>query len=123
MRRGFGIGVMILVILAGVAIGVGAYNAGLEEGIARGLTDAGEGSQVVRVVGDGFRGGFPLGLIFFPLFLFAIFGLFRGAFWRGRWERPGPGHGHGPWENEAKDWHRRQHEGSGMAPSEGGGSA
>ena len=117
MRRGFGFGLLILVILAGVAIGVGAYNAGLDEGIARGVQDAAETSQVIRVVGGGFRDGFPFGLIFFPLFLFGMFALFRGGFRGGKW-----GHhrdGHGPWEKGAEDWHRRQHEQVGESPSAG----
>lgn len=122
MRRGSGIAVLILVILAGIAIGVAAYNAGLDEGVARGLEDAGETSQVVRVVGTGFRGGFPLGLIFFPLFLIGMFALLRGAFWRGRWGRPphGRGPGQGPWQKEAEDWHRRQHEQGDTVGSAGG---
>jgi hypothetical protein len=118
MRRGFGVGMLILVILAGIAIGVAAYSAGLDEGVARGLEDAGETSQVVRVVGPGFRSGFPLGLIFFPLFLLGMFALFRGAFWRGPWGHPP--HGRGPWENEAENWHRRLHERAGTDSSAGG---
>jgi len=123
MRRGFGFGLLILVILAGVAIGVGAYNAGLDEGIARGVQDAAETSQVIRVVGGGFRDGFPFGLIFFPLFLFGMFALFRGKFRGGRWgHHDGPGHhdGHDRWEKGAEDWHRRQHEQVGESPSAGG---
>jgi hypothetical protein len=118
MRRGFGIGMVVLVILAGIAVGVGAYNVGLDEGIARGVQDAGETSQVIRVVGDGFRGGFPLGLVFFPLFVLGMFALFRGGFRGGRW-----GHhydGPGPWGKGPEEWHRRQHEQIGEPPSAGG---
>ena len=119
MRRGFGFGLVILMILLGIAVGVTAYNAGLDEGVARGLTDAGETSQVIRVVGDGWRGGgFPLGIIFFPLFLFGIFALFRGPFRGGPWRHHHEGHG--PWEKGAEDWHRRQHEQVGPPTSSGG---
>jgi hypothetical protein len=118
MRRGFGIGMLILVVLAGIAIGVTAYDAGLDEGVARGLEDAGETSQVVRVVGPGVRDGFPLGLILFPLFLIGMFALFRGVLWRGRWGHSP--HGRGPWEKEAESWHRRQHEQTGTDTSAGG---
>ncbi len=114
MRRGFGIVVLMLVVLAGIAIGVGAYNAG----VSHGLAEAANGGQVVHVVGPGYGFGFfPFGLFLFPLFLFGIFALFRFAFWGRRWGGYGPGgadHGHGPWRGGwnqgAEDWHRRQHE-------------
>jgi len=111
MRRGMGIVMVILLILAAIAIGVGAYNAGLSQG----LEEGGRAGEVVRVVGPGF-GFFPFGLILFPLFLFGIFALFRAAAWRGRWGGPGgpggPGRWdhHGPWSERAEEWHRRLHE-------------
>jgi hypothetical protein len=83
MRRTFVAGAVILSIAAAVAIGVGAYNAGYD----RGLTHAG-GTQVVRVVGPGF--GFPVGLILFPLLIFGIVALARGAAFR-RYRRYGAG--------------------------------
>lgn len=109
MRRGLGIWLVVLLILAGVGIGILAYNAGLSEGLER----SGGADEVVRVVDD----GFPFGLILFPLFFFGFFALMRLMFWR-RWG--GPGH-HGPWGPEGKDaafeeWHRRQHESG--APSQ-----
>ena len=94
MRRGIGILAIVLVILAGVGIGVGAYHAGVDEGIRR-TADA---SQVVEVVG-GYRGGyFPFGFFLFPLLLFGGFALARAAFFgrRGGHHHGGPG-GHGPW--------------------------
>jgi hypothetical protein len=126
MRRGIGIAVLLLAILAGIAIGVGAYHAG----VSHGLAEAASGGRVVRVVGPGY-GFFPFGLFLFPLFLFAIFALFRFAWWGRRWGGgygPGPGHGHdhgpGPWGEgwrRAEDWHRRQHEqDSGDHPPAGG---
>jgi len=114
MRRTFGIGVLLLVILAGVAIGVGAYHAGVNHG----LQEAAHGARVVHVVGPGFGYGFPFGLILFPLLLFAIFAVARGAFWRRRWNG-GPGHGKGPAMFD--EWHRRPHEvGTGDPPGTGG---
>jgi hypothetical protein len=103
MRRTMVIGLAILAILAVVGIGVGAFNAGVDEGISRELAQRGDADQVVRVVGHGYgygygRGfGFPFGLILFPLFVIGIVLLVRGAFWRGRWGGPrwGPG-GYGP---------------------------
>jgi hypothetical protein len=119
MRRGPWIAVAVLVILLGIAVGVGAYNAGLHQG----LEDSGRAVEVVRVV-DG-RGFFPFGLILFPLFLFGIFALFRLAFWRGRWGGPRTGQwGPGPWKASPEmfeDWHRRQHDhGAGEHPGAGG---
>jgi hypothetical protein len=119
MRRGTWIAVAVVVILLGIAVGVGAYNAGLREG----MEDSGRAVEVVRVV-DG-RGFFPFGLILFPLFLLGIFALFRAAFWRGRWG----GHGSGQWgpgpgkggREMFEDWHRRLHEqGTGDHPGAGG---
>jgi hypothetical protein len=63
MRRGVGIGVVLLLVLAGIAIGVGAYNAGFSQG----LEESGRAGDVVRVIGPGF-GFFPFGLFLFPLF-------------------------------------------------------
>ena len=132
MRRGIGILAIVLVLLAGVGIGVGAYHAGLDEGIRR----AADASQVVEVVGTGYRGGFfPFGLFLFPLLLFGGLALARAAFGhrgghdhRGHWG-PGPGgHGGSPWgseegrarfEERAAEWPRSQH---GDAPASPGGT-
>jgi hypothetical protein len=126
MRRWYSIGAAVLVILAGVVIGVGAYNAGLNQGLER----TGDAVQVVRYVGPGF--GFPFGLILFPLFLFGIFALARGAFWRRHWDggphgwqgsmRPGGPRGGG--EPAAfEDWHRHLHEQSDEHRDAGGAGA
>ena len=101
MRRGIGVVTVIVLLLAAIAIGVGAYNVGLNEG----LEEARQGGEVVRVVGPGF--GFPFGLILFPLFFFGLFALFRAAAWRGRWGGPGQ---RGPWSERAEEWHRKLHE-------------
>jgi hypothetical protein len=117
MRRGWAIVAAILVVLVTAGIAVGAYNAGLDEGIRR----AADSDQVVQVVGGYGRGYgfFPFGFFLFPLFIFgAIFLVgraFRGP--RGSWGHD-HGPGYGPWseegrarfEDKATDWHRRQHE-------------
>lgn len=113
MRRSMWIGALLLVIVALLAVGVGAYNWGLTEGLER----ADSGVEVVRVVGG--HGGFPFGLILFPLFFIGIFALMKGAFWAraGRWGDHDHGGGdHGPWASRFEDWHRRQHE-EGPGPS------
>lgn len=121
MRRWYTVGVLALVLLGGIAVGVGAYNVGLKEGLER----TGQATEIVRYVGPGF-GGFPFGLILFPLFFFGIFALMRGAMWRrhGDGHRHGPGPwggpgGRGPWSDRAQEWHRLQHEGA--KPASAGG--
>ncbi len=112
MRRGMAIVVLLLAILGGVAIGVGAYHAGVTHGLAQSAT----GGQVVRVIGPGYGWGFfPFGIFLFPLFFFLIFGLLRVALFGGRWNGYGPGgwdkaQDHGGGTGRFEDWHRRQHE-------------
>ena len=115
MRRATAIAVVVLVILAGVAIGVSSYHAG----VTHGLTQAGHATQIVRVEEPG--GFFPFGFILFPLFFFGVLFLMRALFWGRRWG--GPGHGgwdSGRWEGRGgrlEEWHRRQHD---EAPDRGG---
>jgi hypothetical protein len=108
MRRGIGIGVLLLLILAGIAIGVGAYNAGFSQG----LEESGRAGEIVRVIDRG-PIFFPFGLFLFPLFFIGIFALLRGAFWRHRWDGSGH-HGPGGWSKDGpgrfEEWHRHQHE-------------
>jgi hypothetical protein len=112
MRRGWAIAAAILIVLVTVGIAIGAYNAGVDEGIRRAATS----DQVVQVVG-GYGHGygfFPFGFFLFPLFIFGTIFLVSRAFRGPR----GWGHDHGPWseegrarfEDRAGDWHRRQHE-------------
>lgn len=119
MRRTTVIAITLLVILAGVAVGVGAYHAGLDHGLAQ----AGHAERVVRVVGPGY--GFPFGLLIVPLFFLAFFALARAGRWGRRWDGPDGGRGRfgqgpGPWGDRKAmldDWHRRQHqEGGGERP-------
>jgi hypothetical protein len=127
MRRGIAIVALLVVILGGIGIGVGAYRAGERNGVAQGIEQVqvaqnnGQDVQVVHVVGDGGPGFFP-GFFLVPLFLigglFLVGGIARGA---GRFGRPGH-HGPGPWNDEgrrrfeekAREWHERQH---GAAPT------
>ena len=111
MRRGFGLGAAILVVLLLVGVGIGAYNWGVSDGIDQ----SGKAVQVVRYVGGhGGFGVFPF-FLFFPLIFLALFA-FKGAMWRRHWDHDGgPGGHHGPgghgrWEQGFEDWHRKQHE-------------
>jgi hypothetical protein len=116
MRRGWAIAAAILVVLLTIGIAVGAYNAGLDEGIRR----AADSDQVVQVV-DGYGRGygfFPFGFFLFPLFIIGAILLFGRAFRGPRGWGHGYGPGYGPWseegakrfEDRAEHWHRRQHE-------------
>jgi hypothetical protein len=130
MRRGIGVVALLVVILGGIGIGVGAFNAGERHGVAQGIEqvqaaqESGQEVQIVHVVDDGHHGFFP-GFFLFPLFFIGLFlvvgGIFRGA---GRWGHGGPGdHGPGPWNEEgrrrfeerAREWHQREH-GDATAP-------
>ena len=131
--RGFGsilFGLVVVVILAG--IGVGIYDAGVQQGIAQ-TAAVPAGTLPYAAYGYGFHGGFGfLGLLFPIFFLFLIFGIARAAF---RGGRGGWGHGHGygkwgpggPWmggsdrETWVADWHRRLHEDGGSTPPTGTG--
>jgi hypothetical protein len=141
MRRGWGIAALVLTILLLVGVGIGAYHAGVDEGIRRGA-DAGQVVEVVGGYGYGGHGGFfPFGLLLFPLVIVGVVLLFRAAFggprWGGGWYGPGS---RGPWSEEGRarfeeragEWHRRQHEqrttspdpgGDPASPERGGGSA
>jgi len=123
MRRGLGIGVALLAIAAGILIGVGAYHAGVNDGIDQ----AANSEQIVRVVGGYHGWGFPFGLFLFPLVIFGIFAIV-GSFKRRRWAAMGPGGpgwgGPGRWgydERSVEEYHRRLHEqSSGDHPGSGG---
>ena len=110
MRRGFGWGAAILVVLLVIGVAIGAYNVGLDEG----LQQTGN-VEVVRYVGGHGFGFFPF-FLFFPLFFLALFA-FKGAMWRRHgqghdgqgpgsgWHGPG---GHGDWEQGYEEWHPRR---------------
>jgi len=124
MRRGFGLGAAILVVLLLVGVGIGTYNWGVSDGIDQ----SGKAVEVVRYVGGhGGFGFFPF-FLFFPLIFLALFA-FKGAMWRRHGDHGPGGHGpggHGRWEQGFEDWHRKQHEvgtggtDAGGQPSAGG---
>jgi hypothetical protein len=124
MRRGFGIGFLILSILLAVAIGAGAYHVGYVHGL-----DANGTVQIVHNVGYGGWGFFPFGLFVFPLFLLLFFGFARAAFWGGRWHGHHDDHHDGPmgpggWGGRGQmfeEWHRRQHDVTKGEPGSSGG--
>jgi hypothetical protein len=102
MRRGWAIVAAVLVVLVTIGVAVGAYNAGIDEGVRRGA----EAGQVVEVVGGRYgygHGFFPFGLFLFPLFIigaiFLVSRAFRGP--RGSWGHD-HGPGFGPWSEEGR---------------------
>ena len=121
--------VLIGVLLVAVAIflGVGAYQAGLAQGLAQSGTTA--APAVVPYYGwhpfFGFGFGF-FGFLGTLLFIFLIFALIRALVFRGGprggWYGHGGGWRGGPWESRGQDmfdeWHRRSHDRTGGA-SEG----
>ena len=118
MRRTFGIGVLLLVILGGIAIGLGAYHAGVNHGLSEAAN-----TQVVHVVDGGEGGGF--GFLFFPLFFIGFFLLLRAVAWRRGWRGGGPWGHHGPRSPEGQqrieELHNRLHEqATGDHPGSGG---
>ena len=132
--RGFAsvlFGLVVVIVLAG--IGVGIYDAGVQQGIAQ-TASVPAGTVPYAAYGYGFHGGFGfLGLLFPLFFLFLIFGIARAAFrgGRGGWGH-GYGHGYGKWgpggptggsDREAwvAEMHRRLHEESGSTPPAGSG--
>jgi hypothetical protein len=139
MRRGIVIFSLLFVILAGVGIGVTAYNAGERQGAANATSQIqsaqanGQQIQVIHVVGDGQQGWWFPGFFLFPLFLFGTFfligGIFRGA---GRWGGHGPHgkNGPGPWNEEgrrrfeerAREWHQHEHESPPTTPPQPAGT-
>ena len=111
MRRGFGLGFVILAILVAIGIAAGAYHWGFVNGLgANGNVDA------VHSFGYSGFGFFPFGFFLFPLLFFLlIFGIGRAAFWGRHGWHDHHDHplGHGGWDERQQrfeDWHRRQHE-------------
>lgn len=101
--------ISVLVLAGASAIGIGAYNAGVAQGIAesgRLIAAPPVATPYVyvwpRLWGFGFFPFFPL--LFFFLFFFVV----RGLLWRGRW--------HGGWRygydgvpRAFEEWHNRAH--------------
>jgi hypothetical protein len=89
MRRAFGILLVVAVIAGVMAIGFGAYQAGVDVGLS-------QSGQTVQVVGGagmvyGYHPFFPFGFFLFPLGLLFVFLLIGGMFRRRHW-MGGPGY-------------------------------
>jgi hypothetical protein len=104
-----------LVIAGAAVIGIGAYNAGVAQGIAesgRAIAAPQAGMPYAygyygwpRPWGFGFFPFFPIFPILFLLFFFFIA---RGLIWRGPWRR-GWGYGYDGVPPAFDEWHRRAH--------------
>jgi hypothetical protein len=115
MRRSMWIVVLLLMVVGGIAIGVGAYHAG----VTHGLAESGQAVQIIRYAGPGW-GFAPFGFLLFPLFILLIFALLRGAFWGRKWRGGYGDHSRGG-PRAFEEWHRRQHDdASGGQTSAGG---
>jgi hypothetical protein len=114
--------IALVAVIAG--IGIGAYNAGVSQGVteaARAAQAAGETPAVVYPPyvggpwgGYGWGGGFGFfTILFWILGFFLIVALVRAAFGWGRWGRHdyrgGPGSGWGGREERMAEYHRELH--------------
>lgn len=131
---GFGRVLAVIAVVAVVgAIGIGAYNAGVSEGVAeaaRAAQAAGGGEAVVYPpyighygYGHGGWGFGPLGIIFWILGFFLILALLRAAFGWGRWGGGG-GRGPGGWaagrDERIAEMHRELHRRDGESQASAG---
>jgi hypothetical protein len=105
----------MLVVIAMVLVGVGAYNLGVSHGvavnpqIAAGTTPGGP-PVVVYPYGYGWHRPFGVGFLF-PLLFFGFWFLAaRALFWRGGWRGYGPGCGGYGAPSGLEHWHRRVHD-------------
>jgi len=111
-----GIAIAVLVLAAATALGIGAYNAGVAQGIAESGRFAAAPPSAPGAVpyvyvwphhwGFGF-GFFPIFFLIF--FFFALRGLLWGGPWRRGWGGPWRG-GYGGVPPAFEEWHRRAHE-------------
>ena len=131
---------LVVIVLAG--IGVGIYNAGLQQGIAQSATLPAGTVPYYAYGAYGWHGGGGIfGLLFPILFLFILFGIARAAFGHRRGWGHGYGPGYGKWGSGPRwmgsqssgtgsprdqwvaDMHRRLHEAEGTSPSGAGPAA
>jgi hypothetical protein len=121
----------VVIITGGVFLGIGAYNAG----VTQGLIDSGQIGSPGPYIGGPYGWGYGMGpgFGFFGFlatlfFIFIVIALVRAAFGFGRGGRGpwgGPGgwdrHGRGAWDERARqihdEWHRTG--GSGSAGADG----
>jgi hypothetical protein len=128
----------VVIITGGVFLGIGAYNAG----VTQGLIESGQISSPGPYIGGPYAGlghgyGYGPGFGFFGFlatlfFIFIVIALVRAAFgWgrgygpgRGRWGGPGGWDraGHGPWDDRAREIHDEWHRAHGGSPSGDGGA-
>ncbi len=137
--------VLTLVIIGGaVFLGVGAYNAGVSQGLAQaGQVVVAPGGYPIGpyIGGYGWGHGFGFGIFGFLgtlFFIFLIFALLRAAFGgrRGRhgwggpggwggpsgpgsWGGPGDPRGRSPWESRAREIHDEWHRTGGAHATDG----
>lgn len=131
MRSRWWIGLLVVALLVVGVLAAGSY--GYNMGLVQGAAQSGQLTPGIGPVPYGFWGpygirpfGYGFGLLgcLFPLFfVFLIFALVRGLFWRGR----GWGMHNGQWRDgvppRVEEWHRRLHEAQGPGPQEPGGPA
>jgi hypothetical protein len=103
------LGIAALVLAAAAAIGIGAYNAGVAQGIA----ESGRAIAVPPAAGTPYVYMWrPWGFGFFPIFpiffLFFLFFVVRGLLWRGSW-RGGRACRYDGVPPAFEEWHRRAH--------------
>ena len=120
--RPLGILWALLTLLIAVAVGVGAYQYGLHDGLSQQIQNL--PANAVPAPGYGYPyyyGHWGPGFGFFPIFPFFGFIFFvLILFWflrpRRWWHNGGPHgpHAHGP-GGHLDEWHRRAHEGEGTA--------
>ena len=123
------LGVLAVIALVGLVavIGTSVYNAGVSQGITEAANAAAASGDPVVVyppyVGGNYgygHGGWGfgfLGIFFWILGFFLIFGLLRAAFGWGRWGGGGPGRG--GWESRQdriSELHRELHRREDQAP-------
>ena len=103
MRGPFRIFLALVLIVAGVGIGISAYNWGYTNGLEAGGADV----QVVRTVGHGW--GFFPGFFIFPLVFILLFAFARG---RHGWHHGGrhDEHGRSHLEQRFDEWHAGRHQ-------------
>lgn len=106
-----GILIAVLVIGAAAMIGVGAYNAGMAQGIAQGASAAGAAPPAVPYYPNAWHRPWGVGLFpIFPFFFLLFFFLILRGLWRGPGYYRGWGCGYGyppPSERRADEAHPR----------------
>ncbi|MET0144692.1 MAG: hypothetical protein ABW328_07920 [Ilumatobacteraceae bacterium] len=122
-------GVGVLAAAALLVVGIGAYNAGRDDGrTVEVVTSAGEPGRTLVVPVDAWRGGYGgwrggPGFLLVPLIILGVV-LLVGARRRGGWAGPGRYRGAGPYvpcrpddDPALEDWHRRAHAGVPVDPA------